>query len=449
MEWNEGRITSLWKGKGDKEQLTNHRGITTSSAIGTIFDSLLDNRIEKIVPFTEAQGGGKSGSSTCDHLFLLYAMIEISKKKNKETYVTFYDISKAYDNANNPDMLTIIWDKGLKGKCWRLLRNLNTDLKARIKTRFGITRQIDMNIGGKQGSRLTGRQFAKMMDMLAEDLMNDEKGFRLTDTFRIAVLLWVDDVVSCVEGRKNQQEILNRLDEFAVKHRLEWSASKCRVMRIGKRNTPTVQWKLGNLIIQETNQYKYLGDDVTYNGRHNETIKSRKQKTQAATATINTIASSDVINKVESIVLLELHERITIPNLLYNAEAWVLNKTEINEIERVELQALKSLFKLPIQTPNAAIVHTFGTLFTKQRIDQRQLLYLHKVLNRPNTDWTLQTLNTLQEMNIGWAKNMNAILTHYNLPTDFQEIKSTPRPQWSNKVKSSIEKRHLERLRDQ
>ena len=43
--WNLGIITSLLKGKGDKEDLHNYRGITTSSAIGTIFDALIDNRI--------------------------------------------------------------------------------------------------------------------------------------------------------------------------------------------------------------------------------------------------------------------------------------------------------------------------------------------------------------------------------------------------------------------
>ena len=67
--WNKGHITSLWKGKGDREMLTNHRGITTSSAIGTIVESLIDNRLEKLIPFTQAQGGGKKGASTCDHLF--------------------------------------------------------------------------------------------------------------------------------------------------------------------------------------------------------------------------------------------------------------------------------------------------------------------------------------------------------------------------------------------
>ena len=57
--WNKGLITSLWKGKGDREQLPNHRGITTSSSIGTIMDSVIDSRIERTFEFTQAQGGGK------------------------------------------------------------------------------------------------------------------------------------------------------------------------------------------------------------------------------------------------------------------------------------------------------------------------------------------------------------------------------------------------------
>ena len=68
--WNKGRITSLWKGKGDKEALNNHRGITTTSAIGTIIEAAIDKRIESVVPFTQAQGGGKRKASTFDHLFL-------------------------------------------------------------------------------------------------------------------------------------------------------------------------------------------------------------------------------------------------------------------------------------------------------------------------------------------------------------------------------------------
>merc|ERR1739838_461242 len=118
----------------------------TSSSIGTVLDTAIDNRIESVVPFTQAQGGGKKGSSTCDHLFILRAIIDISIKEKRPTFLTFYDVSKAYDHADNNDMLTILWEKGLRGKLWRILQNLNTELKAIVKTRYGHTREFEMEI---------------------------------------------------------------------------------------------------------------------------------------------------------------------------------------------------------------------------------------------------------------------------------------------------------------
>ena len=43
-QWNMGTITSIWKGRGDREKMENHRGITVSSAIGTIAEEILFNR---------------------------------------------------------------------------------------------------------------------------------------------------------------------------------------------------------------------------------------------------------------------------------------------------------------------------------------------------------------------------------------------------------------------
>ena len=275
-------------------------------------------------------------------------MIDIAIKEKRQTYLTFYDVSKAYDHADTTDMLSIMWDSGLKGKTWRLLKNLTTNLKAKVKTRYGLTRLFEMAIGGKQGSRLTGRKFAKTMDTLAEKMINDEKGFQVSSTFKIPMLLWVDDVVSCADGNINQSETIEDIDEFAVRHKLEWGAAKCKVMKIGKHGNSSTEWKLGQMTLHEATQYKYLGDIITSNGKNMDNLKARRQKLQATTATINTIASNEVFNRVEALVLLELHERISIPCLLNNAETWILNKTETAELEKIEIQALKNIYQLPI-----------------------------------------------------------------------------------------------------
>ena len=444
--WNIGHITSIYKGKGDSENLTNHRGITTSSSIGTIMDTLLDTRIERQVPFTQAQGGGKRGASTCDHLFLIRAMIDISIKQKRPTYLTFYDVSKAYDHADNEDMLITIWEKGLRGKTWRILKNLSMELKAVIKTRFGPTRKIDMEIGGRQGSSLTGRLFAKMMDMLGEELELTDKGFKLSELLKIAVLLWVDDVVSCVDGKDNQEDMLRTVDEFAIKHKMKWGGHKCNVMRVGKHKEPEKEWKLGELTIHETKSYTYLGDTLTNDGKNAKNIETRGNKIKASTITINTIASSEVLKKIETGVLLELHNKVNIPSLLMNAESWNLNIGEKTEIEKIEITALKSLFDLPIHTPTPAIYFAFGTLYTDIQIDIKRLTFLHKLVTRANTHWTQKALTILVDQDIGWAKSIKETLKSYNLPTEFHTIKNTSRIEWKRQISTEAEKRHRERL---
>ena len=122
-----------------------------------------------------------------------------------------------------------------------------------------------MEIGGRQGSRLTGRLFSKMMDTLAEELIAAKDGVELSDEFKIPALLWVDDVLSCANGEMEQMAMLNKIDDFAVRHKLQWGTHKCNVMRVGYHNNQTQkEWMLGQMPIQEATTYRYLGDVITY-----------------------------------------------------------------------------------------------------------------------------------------------------------------------------------------
>ena len=293
-----------------------------------------------------------------------------------------------------------------------------------------------MEIGGKQGSRLTGRMFAKLMDTLAEELELTDEGFKLDNQFTIAVLLWVDDVVTCVDGIENQEKMLLRVHEFAIRHQLRWGQDKCNVMRIGKHNGESKEWKLGDMPIKETTSYKYLGDLITNDGKNTKNLEARKLKIQANPISINSMAASEILRKIEA---KELHEKVNIAGLLCNAESWNLNRGEKAELERIEVQALKYLFDLPAHTPTPAIIHTLGTLYTNHRVDQKRLIYIHRILNRSSDHWTKQALRVLDEMNIGWGKSMKEALAEYDLPTDHNTINNITRRQWIKLVKEKIE----------
>ena len=138
-QWNEGTITSLWKGKGDREAMNNQRGITVSSTVAMIMEDILDERIKTKIKYTESQGGGQKGCSTCDHVFSIQAIISIAIKEKRKIFITFFDVKKAYDHADMKDMLNILWRQGVRGKVWRLIRKLNENLMARVKTKHGLS----------------------------------------------------------------------------------------------------------------------------------------------------------------------------------------------------------------------------------------------------------------------------------------------------------------------
>ena len=339
-----------------------------------------------------------------------------------------------------------MWEKGLRGKTWRILRNLNKDLKATIKTRHGPTRTINMDIGGKQGSRLTGRMFAKTMDTLSEEILPTNEGYVFNAELTIPVLLWVDDVLSCVDHSSNQVKMLKTVANFAVKHKLKWGASKCNVMRVGKHENDNIQWKLGEQTIEETDSYKYLGDLITNDGKNIRNLDLRKNKIAAATTTINAIAETDVLRRIETRVLIELHEKIIIPILLNNAESWNLNKGERDILEKIEIQAIKHMFDLPAHMPTPAILFSLGIPYTSQRLDKKRLIYLHRILKRYDQHWTKLTLNHLNLLNIGWAKNINECLKLYDLPEDYNIIKTMTIRAWTKLVTEKVEIRNKQRL---
>ena len=166
----------------------------------------------------------------------------------------------------------------------------------------------------------------------------------------------------------------------------------------------------------------------------------------AATMSIKTIASNEVLNRIETVVLLELHEKISISSLLNNAEAWDLLIGEKKDLEQIELLNVKSLFDLPTKTPTPAILHTLGLPYTTNRIKKKQLLFLHRLLNKDPNQQTRKMLKALDKLKVGWTKQVRSMLVLYQLPTDFTTIKNTPFPHWKNYVIAALEKRHKERL---
>ena len=446
ISWNQGVITTVYKGKGDRERLNFQRGITVSNSISMICEELLNKRMSNLVSMTQAQGGSRKKASTRDHLFILRGAIDHSLRHKTSLHITFYDVAKAYDRADVEDMMVQVWEHGFKGKAWRLMKALNTNLTAVIKTRHGITREIKRNAGGKQGGKNFGFLFAKLMDLLSEEAQGDENLGITWDLLKLAFLLWIDDVVSFAEGKLQQSYTLNVVDEFAKKHKLKWGTDKCKVMVVGRNAYESGKWNLGESQIETCEDYRYLGDIISRNNSNQRNIEERENRVKVITRKIISLCGNEVISKVEIWARLKLHETTTISSLLTNSESWVLNSTQRSKIDRIELGALKKLLNVPPTTPTLAIMLVSGTLFASQRIDQRQMIYLKTILNKTDDSCLKIALLNQETEDSFWAKQMKELLSEYDIEKTWDEIKRISFASWKGEVRKAVEKKHKDRL---
>ena len=445
-QWNMGIITNIWKGKGDRERLENQRGITVSSSIGTIMEELINRRLLCLINFSQAQAGGKKGASTTDHVFILRNIMAAAKKEGKHLIISFFDVKKAYDRADMNDMLYILHKHGLKGKTWRLTRALNVGLTAKVKTKTGLTRTIKREKGGKQGGKLMVPMFAKAMDEIMEDFENNSSAGIDVDGQNIPALLFMDDVMTLTEGYDKQATALRTVNEFGWKHKIEWGHDKCKVMEVGTHKEKKKEWELGDMKIGTCQSYKYLGEIIQRDGKNEENLKERFKKVKQAVQGINTCGKARIMKRIEIKALLTLHESVTIPTLLYNSETWPLNSATKKEIDKMELWALKSMFGLPKTTPTPAIIHETGVFYASIRVQEKQLLYLQKVLKKEDTHWTRLTLDKLKRLDTGWATQINGILREWNLETDWQKIQERSHNAWKQEVRLAAEKANKSQL---
>ena len=216
-EWKNLEIITLYKGKGDRELMQNRRGITLSSNVEKLFERVLNNRLVKILEFSEGQAGGRKQRSTVDQLFILKSLINEAKINKKRLYITFIDVEKAYDKTWKELIMYILWEKNVTGKLWRIIKKLNEDLTSQCKsTNFGISEKFIITSSLRQGGVLSVTEFAKMMDTLNELLMSKNYGVQYGNE-KIPSLLLVDDVAILSETKEEMLQMLNELELFRKK----------------------------------------------------------------------------------------------------------------------------------------------------------------------------------------------------------------------------------------
>lgn len=329
-QWGQGIITNIHK-KGSCLEPQNYRSITITSAIGKLFNAILNKRLETYLQknhmISASQIGFEKGSSTTDHIFTLKTIIDKSTQHNNEKlYVCFVDFKQAFDSVWHTGLMYKLLKLGINNHFFRVIQNMYAKTVLCVKCNHKITDHFKSDIGIRQGDNLSPTLFKIYINDLEKYVAEtrDTNPVKIGEKY-INCLLYADDVVFVSKSKDGLQNCLNALKQFSEEWKLQINQQKTKVMIFNKRGKIfNEEFMYGDIPIMCTAAYTYLGLQLNLAGNFGDAITNICNKASKALYKLNHLLD----NSYDIITIMHIFDHTIKPILLYGAEVWGISQSK-------------------------------------------------------------------------------------------------------------------------
>ena len=461
-------VATIYKGKGEKCNLENERGIFLVTTFRTILMKLLyKENYEKIDRhMSDSQIGARKSKNVRNHIWIVNGIIcdVLSTKKKSAIDILIYDYKQCFDSLWLQECLNDIYESGLQDDNLSLLYDINRKVNISVKTPVGKTTYGWIENVITQGDVFSPILCSNQVDKIGKECLDEKKYIYLyKGEVEIPPLAMVDDVLNISEcGHKtamassyiNFKTDVKKL-QFGVKkcakmHVGQAQDYKCSILKVGGWKEVAVRDdKSGEISISDITdgehemeskeQEKYLGDYISIDGRNIFNIKARVAKGQGIVNQILTIMQSLPIGRRYFEVGLILRDSLLVSSLLFNTEAWYnITNAEICLLESIDNQFLRRLLNAEKGTPKEILYLELGCLPLKDIIRQRRLGFYHYILNE-NPESLIHKFLKSQSKNRtkkDWMKSIEEDMKYLEIETwNEEKIKSFSKQKFMNIIK--------------
>ena len=226
------------------------------------------HNIESVI--SETQSGFMAGKGTREGIYNIRTIIERYIKCWNNIYLCFIDYENAFDIVKHAKIIECMENLDIDGKDISLIRILYWNQKAYMRTEDGLSPEIHIKIGVRQGVLSPC-----LFNLYTENIfgaINTNNGKTIGGT-TITKLRYADDTVLLAETEEDLQEILNEVNRIGKTFDMKMNAKKTKTMLVSKDLTSTkVRLNIDGDFIKQTDKYTYLGQTITSNGKCDDEI---------------------------------------------------------------------------------------------------------------------------------------------------------------------------------
>ena len=290
----------------------------------------------------EAQSGFMTGKGTREGIFNLRTIIERYLDNDKVLYMCFIDYEKAFDRVNHEKLIQCLQQVDINGKDLKLIRNLYWNQKAFIRTDYGLSPEIQIKRGVRQGCVLSPCLFNLYTENIFRETKCD-KGIKIGGK-TINNLRYADDTVLLAETKEDLQLIINEVNKVGKEYGMKMNANKTKTMVITrKENTPQIKLEIDGTEIKQVQNFKYLGQTISDDGKCDVEITKRIEIARGAFNNLKgALLSSNIsLNTKKRIIKCYVWS-----TLLYGCETWTVTQSHINKLQAFEMWVYRKLKRI-------------------------------------------------------------------------------------------------------
>ena len=154
QQWKNANIILVHKQKGDRAECGNSRGISLLSVAGKVLAKIMLTRLLEhvvVLVLPESQCGFRRGRRTFDMIFVVRQLQEKYREQHQDLYLTFVDLTKAFDTVNRDLLWNILRKFGCPPTFIAILQQFHTGMCAQVVMVGSQSSIFPVEVGVKQG----------------------------------------------------------------------------------------------------------------------------------------------------------------------------------------------------------------------------------------------------------------------------------------------------------
>ena len=297
----------------------------------------LKGYVESIL--SEEQAGFRSGRGTIDQLFVIRQLAQKFYEKNKILYNNFIDFKQAFDSVWQEGLWQVLRSNGIPEDLIILLEDLYSKTISAVKVDGELTEWFRVTVGVRQGCGLSPYLFNLLLEAIMQWALRDNDSGVRVDGQLVSNLRFADDSDLITKSVDQLQDLTDRVNDSSKKFGLEVNVQKTKTMTIGK-NKEQLTIKLGHDVLEQVDEFIYLGGLVSEDAQSTADIKRRTGLASAVTGQLNKIWRS---KNVTVGTKAKLFETLVIPVFLYGSECWCLRQEDERRILAAEMSWIRRI----------------------------------------------------------------------------------------------------------